>query len=146
LSWIKLRPFHNQEEASRHMVDLLLAESEILNTPLTEEEREILAGNGLISDELCSKAKYLIGHVLENERQEDSDPQSFGNSMLWASDGGSSNVVELTHQVVDGVKPFPRGKGWPWVRDRMALIGCGVLVVLLMFAAVTIAGLMFHWK
>jgi hypothetical protein len=146
MSWITLSPFHSHDEAAGHMVDLLAAEGEILNVPLTSEERELLAGNDTMSAELSSKTKYLIAHILKNESQEDFDPRAFSSSMEWASDAAWANVVELTYEVIDGLKPFPRRRGWARLKDKIALIGCGLLVVLLMFAAVTAAGLIFHWK
>ncbi len=128
------------------MVNLIAAEGDILNAPLTNEECGILEGDSAVSPELSAKAKYLIAHIFEIEKQEDSDPRSFENSMAWASDGASSNIVQLTYEVADGLNSVPRSQGWKRVKDRFALVGCGLIVVLLMFAAVTGAGFIFHWK
>lgn len=128
------------------MVELLAAEGQTLSMPLSDEEREVLVGGSAVSDELSAKARYLISHIFENEKQEDSDPRSFSQSMGWASDGAWSNIVGLTYQVADGLEPRPRLRGWARVKDMIALVGCGLLVVLVMFAVVTAAGFIFHWK
>jgi hypothetical protein len=127
------------------MVKLLAAEGEILGTPLTDEECETLAGNFAISDELSSKAKFLISRIFENEKQGDSNPRSFSNSMMWAVDPEWPNIAELTGQVASE-NQHPRLRGWKWAKDKLALLGCGLLVVLLIFAAVIGAGFIFHWK
>jgi hypothetical protein len=146
MSWIRPSPFHDQKEAARHMVDLLAAEGEVRGTPFSDAEREMLAGDCAISEELSSKVKYLISGIFANERQDDPDPRRFSESMAWASDGASSNIVQLTYQVADEIQPRRRLKGWARFRDMIALIGCGLLVVLMMFTVVIAAGFIFHWK
>lgn len=130
------------------MVDLLAEEGEARQEVLTAEEQELLVGCQPITDELARTAKFLIGAILKNETRESSDdPKSLGNSMTWASDGAWSNVVELTYEVADSINPAAtRLKGWPRVKDKLALIGCGLLVVVLMFVAVGIMAAVFRWK
>jgi len=127
------------------MVDLLAGEGEIAGLPLTVEEREILAGGGAMADELSAKARLLIGRVFDKETREDSDPRSFSNAMLWATDPAWPNVAELVAQVVAERNPDRRLRGWARVKDMLQLVGCGLLVVLLMLAVVIAFGL-FHWK
>jgi hypothetical protein len=146
MSRLTLKPFHSQEEAARHMVDLLAAEGNILDAPLSEEERESLVCSGGVSDELASKAKYLITHILDSEKNQVSDPRSFSNSMRWAADPAWPNIAELVAQVASERNPRARLSGWRPVKDRIALFSCGLLLVLLMFAAVIVAGFIFHWK
>jgi hypothetical protein len=146
MSWFKPSPFRSPHEAARRMVDLLAAEGEIVGTPLTEDEREMLAGAGAISDELSAKARVLVEHIFDKQIDEDSDPRSFSNAMSWATDPEWPNIAEITAQVVTERNPDRRLHGWPWVKDKTQLVGCGLLAVLLMFAAVIIMGIVFHWK
>ncbi len=128
------------------MIEILALEGQRVGEPLTSAECEILAGTGVMSEELWTRARGLIERVFEAERESESDPRNFCGSMEWASDAAWSNVVELTYQVVDGLRPIPRLPGWARVKDKIALVGCGFLVVLLMLAGVIASGFIFHWK
>jgi len=146
MSWLKRSPFASQDAAARHMVDLLAAEGQTRGMPLTEGERSILAGEGPVSDDLAAKARRLITEILEREGASNADPRGFGGAMEWASDGAWSNIVELTYTAVDNRCPPPRLHGWSKAKDVFALIGCGLLVVLVMSAIVTAMVFIFHLK
>jgi hypothetical protein len=148
MSWVRKSPFAGPDEASRHMVELLANEAEITGTPLTAPEKEILSQEDTpLPEGLRQKAKDLIRKIFEAE-DSDGDPKSFGNSMLWAGDRGYPNVVALAEEVSCDLSrtAYPHTHGWELVKDRAQLIGCAILVVLLMFAIVTVAGIVFHWK
>lgn len=128
------------------MVDSLAAEGEVAGTPLTEEERGILAGYGALSDELSAKARLLVGRILEKQTEEDQNPRSFGNAMEWATDPEWPNIAEITAQVATGRNPDQRLHGWPWIKDKTRLVFCGLAAVLLMFGLVAVMASFFHWK
>jgi len=146
VSWIRRSPFRDQAEAARRMIEILACEAARAGTPLTPEECETLVGEGTMSEELAARARVLIQRIFESEKATKSDPRNFGGSMEWASDGASSNIVELTYQVADGLQPLPRLRGWARVKDTVALVICGMVAVLLMCGAVIAAGYIFHWK
>jgi hypothetical protein len=128
------------------MVDSLAAEGEVAGTPLTKEERGILAGYGALSDELSVKARLLFGRILEKQTEEDLNPRSFGNAMEWATDPEWPNITEITAQVATERNPDRRLHGWPWIKDKTRLVICGLVAVLLMFGAVAVMAFVFHWK
>ncbi len=101
-------------------------------------------------DELRRRAKNLIRKIFEAEHPDEFDEGrvSFGNSMLWAGDRSCPNVVALAEEVARDIRATtnPRLHGWRVVKDRMQLLGCGILVVLLMLVVVILAGIAFHWK
>jgi hypothetical protein len=45
-----------------------------------------------------------------------------------------------------GADAYPPLRGWARVKDNVHLLGCGCLVVLLVFVAVIFAGYFFGWK
>jgi hypothetical protein len=137
------------------MVELLAKEAESAGTPLTNLERETLLQASSespfsVPEDLRQKVKVLIRTIFEAEAPDESDrdPRSFGNSMLWAGDRSYPNVVALAEGVARDIRgtAYPQLHGWRFVKDRMQLVGCGVLVVLLMFVMVFVAGIVFHWK
>jgi hypothetical protein len=150
-NWRRKSPFSSAEEAARNMVELLAKEAEKAGTPLTDHEKEILLQPSSespfsVSEELRRKAKTLISRIFEAESPEefDRDPRSFSDSMLQAGDTAYSNIVALAEEVSRDIRPPLHG--WRLAKDRLQLIGCGGLVVLVMFVLVTIAGFVFHWK
>ena len=146
MSWLKPKPFRDSQEAARHMVDLLADEGEIARTPLTDEEREILAGEGAITEQLSEKARLLVSRIFDKQAEEDSDPRSFNNAMTWAADPAWPNIAEITAQVVTERTPDRRLHGWARAQDMIQLVGWGLAVVFLMFTAVIVMGFVFHWK
>jgi hypothetical protein len=155
MSWRRKSPFSSPEEAARNMVELLAKEAEKAGTPLTDQEKETLLQASSespfsVSEELRRKAKALISRIFETESPEefDRDPRSFSHSMLQAGDTAYSNVVALAEEVSRDIREmgYPPPQGWRLAKDRMQLVGCGCLVVLVMFVMVTIAGFVYHWK
>jgi hypothetical protein len=128
------------------MVDSLATEGEVAGTPLTEEECRILAGCGAMSDELSAKARLLVGRIFDKQTEKDLDPRSFSNAMEWATDSDWPNIAEITARVATERNPDQRLHGWPWIKDKTRLVGCGLAAVLLTFAIVIVMGLVFHWK
>jgi hypothetical protein len=150
MSWRRRSPFSSPEEAASHMVELLAKEAEIAGTPLTDLEKEILlqesSEHNSVLEELRQKVKDLTGRIFEAEASDELywDPRSFGNSMRWAGERRYPNVVALAEEVRRTAYPQPHG--WKLAKDRMQLIACGLLAVLLMFVVVIVAGVVFHWK
>lgn len=155
MSWHRESPFSSPDEAARNMMELLAKEAEKAGTPLTDPEKETLlqpySESPLsVSEELRRKTKSLIARIFEAESPEefDRDPRSFSDSMLQAGDTAYSNVVALAEEVARDIREtgYPPPQGWRLAKDRIQLIGCGCLVVLLMFVMVAIAGFVLHWK
>jgi hypothetical protein len=135
------------------MVDLLAKEAGIAGMSLTDQEKEVLlqdrSRRNPLPDELRQKAIDLIGKIFEVEDTNETVeyPKSFSSSMYWADGAGYPNILALAEEVAcDSARTTPPLQGWELVKDRMRLTGCGILVVLLMFAMVIVAGIIFHWK
>jgi hypothetical protein len=155
MSWFIKNPFGPDEDPVKHMVELLSAEAEKAGTgtPLSLVDKEILARESspsdLMPEDLRQKAKELIVRIFEAEPDAvERDPKSFSDSFQWAGDSSYPNIVALAEEVARDISrtAFHPPRGWKLVRDRMQLIGCAVLVVLLMFAIVIGAGFLFGWK
>jgi len=153
MSWFPKSPFAPDEDAAEHMVKLLSTEAEKSGTPLTDLDKEILAKGSSpeqVPEDLRRKAKKLITsmYLAEPWDELERDPKSFGNSLQWAGDSSYPNIVALAEEVACEMRgeAFPPFQGWKLAKDRMQLIGCGVLVVLVMFAMVIGAGFLFGWK
>jgi hypothetical protein len=146
MGWFRASPFRSSEEAAQHMVDLLAAEGEVASTPLTDDEREVLVRSGTISPELSDKARMLITRIFDQEIEDDSDPRSFSNSLKWATDPGWPNIAELTVQVATERNPDLRLHGWHRFKDKIQLVACGLLAVMLMMVLAALIGVVFHWK
>jgi hypothetical protein len=154
MSWFTKSPFGREEDPVQHMVELLSAKAEKDGTPLTESDRAILVKE--ISDvepvpeDLKQRAKALIARMFVEEPWDEfeSDSKSFGSSLQWAGDLGYTNIVSLAEEVASEFigEAFTPLQGWKLAKDRMQLIGCGVLTVLLMFAIGIGASFLFGWK
>ena len=136
MSWIRKSPFQTEEEAAERMVDLLAAQAEFSGFTLSPDEKNLLSTECPIPGDLREKSKNLIQRVLLKETREDSEsPISFGSSLMWAGDLFYPNVVRLTEEVViegraAGILPQPPNRhGWGLLKDKAALIGCGLLVI-----------------
>ena len=127
------------------MVSLLAAEGEVAGMPLTEEDCRILAGYERMSNELSAKAHFLVGRILDKRTAGDLDPLSFDNAMT-ALDPEWPNIAEITAEVATARNPQRRLHGWPLIKDVAQLVGCGIVIVLLMFAVVIVVGSVFHWN
>lgn len=153
MSWFAKSPFGPDEDAAEHMVELLSAEAEKSGTPLTDLDKEILSNGSSpeqVPGDLRQKAKKLITslYLAEPWDEFERDPKSFGNSLQWAGDSRYPNIVALAEELAIEMRgtAFSPPQGWRLAKDRLQLIGCGLLVVLLMFAIVIGAGFMFGWK
>jgi hypothetical protein len=154
MSWfIRKSPFARSEDVVRHMLELLAHEADKAGSPLTHLERETLAKEYSrfepLPEDLRHRAKELITRIFEAESWDEfeNDPKCFSNSVEWASDLGCPNVVALAEEVrCEIARLTPPLRGWKRVRDAVQLVGCGLLIVLLMFAVVIAAGFLFHWK
>jgi len=135
------------------MVELLARKAASYGMPLTDPEKEILlqsrSRQNLLQEELRQKAIELIGKIFEAEDANESagEPRSFSSSMYWADGGGYPNILALAEYVAcdDARNTYPQLRGWKLVKNRMQLIGCGFIVVFLMFAGVVVAGIVFRW-
>jgi hypothetical protein len=140
MSWFRKSPFSGQEEAAQHMVDLLAKEAESAGTPLSDRDKDILLQdhretNSLLTDELRQKATDSIRRLYELETSDENfwDPLSFGNSLEWGGDTRYPNIVALAEEVsCDMARMGPPLHGWKRFKDKLLLIGCGLLVVVLM--------------
>lgn len=143
-------PFNDQAEAIRRMVDLLAVEAASSGLALSDEEREMLSQECQLPEHLQNRAKELILQIFEREQAlGETDvfehPDSFGNSLEWAGDPLYPNIARLSEEVIlegraTGTFPLAdRLHGWGLIKDRVLLVGCGLVVVLL----VLVVGAMF---
>ena len=150
MSWfIKRSPFGRDEDPLDHMVELLSVEAIKDGVPLTERDREILASAEPMPEILRQRAKDLITRIFEAEPFDDweRDPKCFSCSLEWAGDSRYPNIVALAEEVAcDIARPSAPLHGWKLAKDKLQLVGCGLLLVLLMFAIVAVAGFVFGWK
>lgn len=151
MSWIRRSPFKDQNEAIRHMVDLLAAEARSIGSPLKQEELDMLCRECSLPVDLEDQARRIIGQILlrdelETEAAGCEDPKSFSNSLEWAADSQDSNIARLTDDVMfegrsTGIfPPPPRLRGWALAKDQMMLWGCGFLIVAIVLV---VGGLLF---
>ena len=154
MSWIRKSPFAPHEDVVAHLVVLLCRQAENSEIPFTADEERLLAVEARrgesVGAELEQKTKKLIEQLLEKEQSTElrEDPKSFGNSLEWA-ETNYPNIVALTEDVVTSGASrvnLPRLHGWKWGKDRAAMIGCALAIVLLMFLIVGISGAQFDRK
>jgi hypothetical protein len=134
-------PFASEEDAAAHMVALVAAQAEKAGTPLSDEERGMLLDDAMpgdampgnaASEELDAKVKRLI-------------EQTLGNSVGWAGDRQYPRIVALTEDVIRSrSEKFPRRR--KWVIDRIQLVGCGVVTVVLLMLFAALLGWLFEHK
>jgi hypothetical protein len=154
MGWFIRSPFGRDEDPTHHMVDLLSKEAERAGTPLTDLDKETLAEERSsvkpLPDDLRDRAKELIARIFEAELSNEfvRGPKCFSSSLQWAGDLDYPNIVALAEEVYCDINPTASHSlhGWEFVKDRMQLIGCGVLAVLLMFAIGIGASFLFGWK
>jgi len=149
MSWIRKSPFTRDEDVTARMVSLLSEEADRSGIPLTEAEKEILASEvGAPGEELRQKSLKLIGQILERDRATSSEenPKGFGACLEWV-EPDYPNIASLAEEVfTSGGFQVPPLHGSGWVKDRAQLIGCGFLVVVLMFLIVVVWSLIFDRK
>jgi len=152
MSWFSKSPFGHDEDPVEHMLALLCNEAAKDGIHLTDEDRAILAQEGFdqgaIPEDLRKRVKDLIARILIAELDPFvRDPKSFTDSIQWA-DPHYPNIVALAEEVATELRAeaYPPLRGWARVKDSVQLVGCGCVVVLLMFVAVILAGYFFNWK
>jgi hypothetical protein len=145
-------PFANHENPAEHMVELLAEEAELAGMPLSPDEKQILRREASIREpvpeELRSKAKTLIEQRLKREQAagNSDDPKSFNNSLAWAGEPSYPNIVALTEDVFTSGPGDFRLEGRRWIKDKLQLVGCAVVVILVVGLLVTAFSVIFHWK
>ncbi|HZQ20013.1 MAG TPA: hypothetical protein VFA90_14950 [Terriglobales bacterium] len=112
------------------MVGLLAAEAKSANSPLREEELDMLSRECGLPEALEDQAKRIVGQILIRDFEAGyEDPKSFSSSLEWAGDPEYPNIARLTEDVVlegraSGRFPLPpRLHGWGLVKDKLSLIG-----------------------
>jgi hypothetical protein len=151
MSWIRKSPFADGEDPAEHMVALIAAQAEKIGTPLSEEERRLLLDESapapcIVPVESDAKVTKLIEQIFDSEVEPD-DPKSLGNSMEWAGDGSYPRVVALTERVIlSRSEKSTRLRGRRWAIDRIQLVGCGVVAVILMMFVVALVSWLFGHK
>lgn len=153
MSWFIKSPFGRDEDPLDHMLKLLSEEAVRDGVPLTERDKEILAAESThdepMPDDLQQRAKGLIAKIYAAEPFDprEIDPKSFSSSLQWAGDRDHPNIVAIAEEVACDIgRPSGQLHSWKLVRDKLQLVGCGLLVVLLMAVIVAGAGVLFGWK
>jgi hypothetical protein len=154
MTWlIKRSPFRQDEDPAEHMVNLLSDMAMKAGTPLSDLDRKILGeenpDNEAIPEGLRQRAKQLIVRIFEGEPWDDleRDPKDFGSSLEWASDSRCSNIVMLAEEVACEIAhPLPHLHGWGLVKDKLQLIGCAVLFIVILGASIAAIQALFGWK
>jgi hypothetical protein len=144
-------PFASEEDAAAHMVALIAAQAEKIGTPLSEEERRLLLDESapapcIVPVESDAKFTKLIEQIFDSEVEPD-DPKNLGNSTQWAGDRSYPRVAALTEQVIlSRSEKSTRLRGRKWAIDRLQLVGCGVVAVILMMLVVALLSWLFGHK
>jgi hypothetical protein len=74
-------------------------------------------------------------------------PKDLGNSLEWAGDSGSRNIVVLAEEVASEIaRPSVPLHGWGLVMDKLQLVGCGILLIVLIAAVIAGVQALFGWK
>lgn len=136
VSWPQRSPFHRSEDSVEHILELLAKEAEKARIPLTDAERRTLTVKWdpatTIADELHAKARKLVELVFDHEADVDA-PKSLGNSLQWATESGHSNITVVIEEVIRSRnEALPRLRGRKWIVDRIQLVGCGFVAIVLM--------------
>jgi hypothetical protein len=150
MSWIRKSPFTDGRDPIAHMLALIAAEAERAGTPLNEAEKQLLLDHwdhkAIVPEEFRTKAKRLIEQTFDYEADPDS-PLSLGNSVEWAGDGSYPTIVALTEEVMlERSEKLPRLRGRRKIIDRLQLVGCGVVAVILMMLVVALLSWLFGHK
>jgi hypothetical protein len=150
LPWLRRSPFSDLEDPIAHMVELISKRAIVEGHPLTQDEQRFLAAEKInrnpLLDDFQPRVKRLIELILDSE-VDSHDPKSLSNSLEWASDFGYSNVAAMIEEVcVSRAENFPKLHGRKWIADRVQLVGCGVLTVILLTLLVASIEYLFSGK
>lgn len=154
MSWlIKRSPFRPDEDPVEHMVNLLSDAATKAGTPLSDLDRKILneesSALGPMPDDLRQRVKKLIAQIFETEPWDEMErsPKDLGNSLEWAGDSDSRNIVVLAEEVASEIaRPSVPLHGWGLVMDKLQLVGCGILLIVLIAAVIAGVQALFGWK
>jgi hypothetical protein len=152
MTWTRKSPFASNEDPVEHMVELLSNDGENAGTPFNADEKQVLRRKASnvepVPEELRQKSKAVIEQLLKKEQttETNNDPKSFNNSLEWAGESGYPNIVALTEEVVMSGTGILRLHGRGWVKDKIQVIGCALIVVLFMFLLVVGFSLIFRRK
>jgi hypothetical protein len=147
MSWSRKSPFASDEDAVAHMVQLVAAQAEKLGTPLSVEEGGLLLEEAvphkIASEESEARFRTLIEQTFDSEVDLD-DPMNLGNSIQWAGAERYPKIVALAEEVVlSRGEKFPQLRGRRLMTDRMQLVGCGIVAVILMLSVVALLSWLF---
>jgi hypothetical protein len=147
MNWFRKSPFGSDEDAAAHMVELVAAQAEKLGTPLSVEERGLLLEEAvppkIASEESEARFRTLIEQTFDSEVDPD-DPMNLGNSIQWAGAERYPKIVALAEEVVlSRGEKFPQLRGRRLMIDRMQLVGCGIVAVILMLLVVVLLSWLF---
>src|SRR5438067_619542 len=132
------------------MVAEVAREAERRATPLTDEESQVLRAEWSKEIEQRTEIRDRLTELIyEIIKRESAHPplsykeNTFCNAIEWAGDYGSPVVVELADRVFRGhaelVAAFPQT---PWFRDKLQLLGCAVLLIVVPFLLFVIVALL----
>jgi hypothetical protein len=135
------------------MVKLLSDEAMKAGAPLSDLDKKILAEESSalepMPEDLRQRARQLIAQIFETEPWDEMErnPKDFGSSSEWAGDSGCRNIVVLAEEVAREIaRPSPPLHGWGFVKDKLQLVGCGVLFILLIATIIAGVQALFGWK
>ena len=137
MTWTRKRLFATQDEAIRHMLDLLAAKATNLGYRLSENDLNLLAGGLPLSPLFEYDVKEIIRHLLAEEQLQTEadgceDPKSFLNTLDWANEPMYPNIARLTEELISE-ETKANFRGWRRVADRLLLIlsALGLIVVMM---------------
>lgn len=150
MSWFRNCPFASSEDAAKHMVALVAAQADKVGAPLSEEERRLLlegaAPPKIAEEELDEKFRKLIEQTFDSEVEPD-DPKNLGNSVQWVGDDQYPRIVALAEDVIRSRREkFNRTRGRRRAIDRIQLVGCGLVAVMLLMLFAALLGWIFGHK
>jgi hypothetical protein len=142
MTWTRKSPFTSNADPVEHMVELLSNERANVGTPFNADEKQVLRRKASnvepVPEELRRKSKAVIEQLLKRKQtaETNNDPKSFNNSLEWAGESDYPNIVALTEAVVMSGTGILRLHGRGWVKDKIQVIGCALIIVLFMLLLV----------
>ena len=135
----------NSEERSSDVIAVLLSlverKASAKGAPLSTEEMQILREHDpSVSNEAHLWFYGLVEDVLNDAQQAD-DKEIITSALRGDKDSISPYVVWLIEEVICN-RPDLDPSEHNWFLDKAMLLGCGLLVVLVMFAIVMVLGFM----
>ena len=146
--WIRKSPFNRGADVTSRMISLLSEEAESSRTPLTDAEKEILRSEGRSpSEELRQKTLKLIGQIIERAQATPSEenPKGFLACLEWV-EPDYPIIAALGEEVIRSGRFGKVPPLYERVKDRAQVIGCGLLVVLIVFLVIAVWSLISNRK